>query len=303
MIRVRVIGTLVAAGTALATMTIVGAESTAAGPPDRTERPSDQKACGGKRPRKPGGGKYTCSFEDDFTGSKLDKAKWVVQDTALTGVPAGTWGCYVKGANTIAVADGKANLTAYRTPDPFTCKSPHGNFPARYKVATVTTRGKFAQTYGRFAFRAKMPAVERAGVHSALWLYPEDLTYGGWPKSGEIDVAEWWGEHPANVYPSVHYAGEKIPKSTGLNCPVSSASTSYHRYAVDWSPTTMRFFYDGKLCWKHAWTPRAPLSGSQPFDKPFNLVLTQLLYGVEDAAATGAPSTATLKVDWVRVWR
>jgi beta-glucanase (GH16 family) len=203
----------------------------------------------------------------------------------------------------IAVADGTANLTAFRTAEPFTCKNPYGGFQAQYKVATVTTRGKFAQAYTRFEFRAQMPAVERAGVHSALWLYPEAHTYGGWPNSGEIDVAEWWGEHPANVYPSVHYAGETIPQSTGLNCPVSGASSTYHRYAVDWSPSTMRFYYDGQLCWEHAWTPNAPLTGSQPFDKPFNVVLTQLLYGVWDAVATGVPNAATLKVDWVRVWR
>lgn len=296
MIGARIIATLVTASAALATMTIVGAEPTAARPPAK-------ESCGGERPMKPGGGKYTCSFEDDFTGSTIDSTKWMAQDTALSGFPAGSNGCYVNDASTIAVADGTINLTASRPAEPFTCKSPYGDFQAEYKASTVTTRGKFAQAYGRFEFRAQMPPVEREGVHSALWLYPEENTYGGWPNSGEVDVAEWWGEHPDNVYPSVHYAGENIALSTGLNCPVASASTSYHRYAVDWSPTTMRFYYDGQLCFEHAWTPDAPLTGSQPFDKPFNVVLTQLLYGTWDAVATGVPNAATLKVDWVRVWR
>lgn len=296
MIRARIIGTLVAASAALATMTIVGAEPTAAGPP---VRPS----CGGERPVKPGGGKYTCSFEDDFTGSRLDATKWMVQDTALSGFPAGGNGCYVNDASTIGVANGTVNLTAYRTAEPFTCKSPYGDYESQFKVATVASWGRFAQAYGRFEFRAQMPAVQRDGVHTALWLYPQENTYGGWPNSGEIDVAEWWGKHPANVYPSVHYAGENVSLSTGYNCPVPGVSSAYHRYAVDWSPTKMRFYYDGQLCFEHAWTPDAPLTGSQPFDKPFYVVLTQLLYGVWDAAATGDPNSATLKVDWVRVWR
>lgn len=296
MIRARIIGTLVAASAALATMTIVGTEPSAAGPPNRL-------SCGGERPAKPGGGRYTCSFEDDFTGSRIDTTKWMVQDTSLSGFPAGTNGCYVNDASTLEVENGTVRLTASRTAAPFTCKSPYGDYKAEYKASTVTTRGKFAQAYGRFEFRAKMPAVARKGVHSALWLYPQDHTYGGWPNSGEVDVAEWWGEHPDNVYPSVHYAGENVSQSTGFNCPVPAASATYHRYAVDWSPTTMRFYYDGQLCFEHAWTPAGPLSGSQPFDKPFNVVLTQLLYGVWDAAATGVPTAATLKVDWVRVWR
>lgn len=296
MFRARLLSVLAAASAVLVTTAVVGVEPTSAGP---TVRPS----CGGERPAKPGGGRYTCSFEDNFDGTRLDTTKWLAQDTSLSGFPAGNYGCYVNDASTIAVANGTANLTAYRTAEPFTCESPYGDFQAQYKAATVASRGKFAQTYGRFEFRAQMPSVQRAGVHSALWLYPQDNTYGGWPNSGEIDVAEWWGDHPDNVYPSVHYAGENTALSTGPNCPVASASTSYHRYAVDWSATRMRFYYDGQLCFEHAWTPSSPLSGSQPFDKPFYLVLTQLLYGAWDAVATGVPNAATLKVDWVRVWR
>jgi hypothetical protein len=60
----------------------------------------------------------------------------------------------------------------------------------------------------------------------------------------------------------------------------------------------MTFSYDGQECFRHSWTPNAPLTGSQPFDQPFNLVMTQT-GGYDRPAGT----TVTLEVDWVRAWR
>ncbi|MFC7505535.1 family 16 glycosylhydrolase [Nocardioides sp. GCM10030258] len=296
MIRARIIGTLVAASAALATMTIVGAEPTAAGPPTRL-------SCGGEKPLKVTGGKYACSFEEDFNGTSLDSTKWMVQDTALSGMPAGTDGCYVNNADHVKVADGVLSLTSRIQPEPFTCKSPYGDFQATKTTSTVASWGKFAQTYGRFDFRAKFPVATAPGVHSALWLYPQDQTYGGWPKSGEIDVAEWFTGDPTTVYPSVHYEGEDQFSSTGFNCPVPGADSGFHRYGVEWTPTVMRFFYDGNLCFSHSWTPEAPLTGSQPFDKPFYLVMTQVFGSGWNLPTASTPTTATMQVDWVRVWR
>ena len=47
---------------------------------------------------------------------------------------------------------------------------------------------------------------------------PQTSVYGGWPNSGEIDVAEWFSVGPDNVYPSVHYQRRGRHDEPGYNC-------------------------------------------------------------------------------------
>lgn len=267
----------------------------------RPEAASRTKPCGGERPARLTGGRYECTFTEDFSGTTLDSTKWLPQQTALTGVPVADGGCYVDSAEHVSVGDGAAHLTARLAPEPFTCASPYGDFTARFTAAALTTAHRFTQTYGRFEVRARFPRSTVSGLHTALWLYPARHTYGAWPRSGEIDVAEWWSARPGYVVPSVHYEGEPAPFSSGV-CRVADPA-QWHRYAVEWTPTVMRFLYDGVECFRHAWRPAAPLVAPQPFDQPFYVVLTQA-YGREwNAPVAGTPPVATLDVDWVRVWR
>jgi beta-glucanase (GH16 family) len=257
--------------------------------------------CGGVRPLRPTGGRYTCTFTDDFSGSAVDTSKWVAQQTSLTGMTTATQDCYVNSPSNISVSDGAVHLSARHEDQPFVCQSPFGSFESHSTVATLASISHFDQTNGRFEFRARFPRTTSAGVHSALWLYPTRLSYGAWPKSGEIDVAEWFSNVYDHVYPSVHYEGEPTPWSTGSNCLVSDP-WSYHQYAVEWTPASMRFLYDGQECFRHAWTPAAPLVAPQPFDKPFYLVLTQVFGEGKNLANSATPTVATTDVDWVRAW-
>lgn len=267
-----------------------------------TPAPAPVDDCG-PRPAKAGGGYWSCTFLDEFDGATLDRSKWLVQETSFSAMTSENADCYVDSADTLKVEGGTLQLTANRLLEPFTCHSPLGDFESTSTASTITTRDRFTQTYGRFAFRAKMP--DTAGIpgpHSALWLYPQDHTYGKWPHSGEIDVAEWFSAAPENVYPSVHYEGETWPESTGFDCPMPTASTDFHTYAVEWTPTVMRFFYDGDLCYSHSWTPSG-LTAPAPFDHPFYLVLTQYWGGQWNAPDERTPASATLTVDWARAWK
>lgn len=254
----------------------------------------------GARPAKRDGGHWECSFHDDFSGTELDTSKWLVQATSFSGMTSGNSDCYLGGDVGIEVGSGVLQLTSERLLTSFTCRSPFGDFTASSTAATVATRDRFAQTYGRFAFRAKFPA-RVDGSHAALWLYPQKHTYGAWPHSGEIDVAEWFGSRPENVYPSAHYTGEVAAHSSGWDCAMPTASTEFHTYVLEWTPTLMRVEYDGKQCWSHVWTPTG-LSAPAPFDKPFYLVLTQA-WGWLWNSPVGDTRSSTLSVDWVRAWR
>ncbi|GAA4084513.1 family 16 glycosylhydrolase [Nocardioides kongjuensis] len=256
-------------------------------------------ACG-PRPQRADGSYLSCSFHDDFDGTTLDRTHWTAQDTSQTGVFTGQGGCYRDNPRTIRVEDGALHLTATIHPRMFLCHSSLASFPTRSEVATVTTASRFTQTYGRFSARMRFSAA--TGGHAAFWLSPEEHAYGKWPLSGEIDVAEWFGNDPTHVYPSVHYVGEGRQESTGRDCPEPGATTGFHTYTVEWTPSVMSFFYDDRFCWSHSWTPtnvRAPA----PFDRPFNLVLAQIWGSGWAARRLSSPTTSTLDVDWVRVWQ
>jgi hypothetical protein len=43
--------------------------------------------------------------------------------------------------------------------------------------------------------------------------------------------------------------------------------------------------------------------GTQPFDQPFNVVVTQAWGGLWNAPTSATPDRVTTTVDWVRVWK
>ena len=259
--------------------------------------------CGGVQPPKEGGGNYVCTFSDDFLGKSLDPTKWVVQTTEGSGFTTADGDCYVDSPGNVRVDLGKAILSSRMEAQPFVCQSPYGNFITNRTAGSALTYGRFAQTYGLFEFRARFPGSTAPGVHSALWMYPIEPTYGPWPASGEIDVVEWFSGAADGVYPSVHYAGENVLLSTGYNCKMATAGSAFHNYAVEWTSTSMRFFYDGALCHEQAWLPTAPLLAPQPFDRPFDLIMTQGFGHGSNAMTDDTSNSATMYVDWVRAWQ
>ena len=257
-------------------------------------------ACG-VRPQKADGSWWECTFVDEFAGDAVDPTKWVAQETSISGMTNGT-ACYVDSPSTLSVTGGALRLSAVKLAESFKCESPFGSFATNRAAAAVTTKGRFSQAYGRFEVRARMAETRAPGAHSAFWLFPDARKYGAWPLSGEIDVAEWYSALPRRVFPSVHYVDGDRNVHTGQDGVVADAS-AYHTYAVEWTPKRMRFYYDGLLTFEHSWTALAPLLGSQPFDQPFNVVLTQAWGGLWNAPTAETPDTVTMVVDWVRVWK
>ncbi len=262
--------------------------------------PKSPAPCGATVP-KPGGGTWQCTFADGFGGKELDRDKWFVQTTAFSGYTTGAADCYVDSPRNVFVRDGALHLIAHREPEPFTCASPGGSFTSQYTAATVLTWQRFTQAYGRFEFRARFPATILPGLHSALWLYPEAHTYGPWPNSGEIDVAEYYTILPTHVFPSLHYGGSTL-LDTGLTCPVLDPG-SFHTYTLEWTPKSMSFIYDGTKCFQRAWAPAKPLVAPQPFDLPFYVVMTQAVGAEWNSPNLLTPFPSGSQVDWVRVWK
>jgi hypothetical protein len=179
-------------------------------------RPKPAPGCGGTAIPKAGGGYWTCTFDDEFTGNALDTSKWAIQTTGASGFTSGTE-CFVNSPNNVAVSNGVLSLTARAEAAPFTCADPGGAFVTRYTSGEVLTYGKFSQAYGRFEISAKFPSTTVKGLQEALWLWPDDpRRYGSWPWSGEIDTGcQWQTAHAAwPQIPGMDYwlnSGQPLP--------------------------------------------------------------------------------------------
>jgi beta-glucanase (GH16 family) len=254
-------------------------------------------SCGAQLPDGAGGYR-TCTFGDDFKGTSLNAANWTPLTTATTGFSvAGE--CYVDDRSHVSVGSGYLTLTATRSSLPQTCM-PWYSTP--YRNGMVTSRDQFAQTYGRFEIRAKVPV--GTGLQPAFWMWPRDMAYGD--RSGEIDVAEWYGVYPDLVVPTLHMhdaLGLDQTKTT-YDCHISAVDKGFHTYAVEWKPISFTFLYDGEPCLTVSnWDPGAPLTAPQPFDQPFFMILQQALGWFPNAVAPSTPFPARFVIDYVRAWQ
>ncbi len=250
--------------------------------------------------KKPDGSLWKCAFVDQFISSELDTRGWTVNRSETSGaMPAEA--CWDHDPKNVSVANGDLNLTVVKEDEPFTCKSPYGDFTTQYSGGSVSTWGKFEQTYGRYEIRAKFPDATVPGIHSALWLTPKSQTYGKWPLSGEIDIAEFYSKYPDRAIPYIHYVRDSKDAVTNTQCKLNPRE--YNNYILEWTPEGILIGYNNRLCAAHRIDPADPLTGSAPFDKPFALVLTQGLgIGQNPFDAETTPLPQTMSIDRVRIW-
>jgi beta-glucanase (GH16 family) len=261
---------------------------------ERTSVVQLPSACGGAAAQV-GNEHLVCTFDDEFAGTALDAAKWQVLSTTSVGFHSG-FECFVDDGRHVRVRGGKLHLALSASQPGNGCR----RLGLPYASGMVLSRGRFAQAYGRFTIRAKLPATP--GVQPALWLYPQRLTYGRWPRSGEIDIAEVFGSAD-QTWPHLHYLGPTGQAHPGRACSVAPNASGFHTYSVDWTPTVFTFRYDAIPCVTiDRWTPAAPLAAPAPFDKPF-FVLLELATGIGgNAPGRTMPIPQTMQVDYVRVW-
>ncbi|OFX32005.1 MAG: glycoside hydrolase [Bacteroidetes bacterium GWF2_42_66] len=176
-------------------------------------------------------------------------------------------------------------------------------FNKKYSSVRLTTKGKGDWKYCKVEVRAKLPSGN--GTWPAIWMLSTDNPYGGWPKSGEIDIVEHVGFNPDTVFSTVHTGkfnhmiGTQVGKKTGL----PTATTAFHVYTTEWNEKEIRSFVDGI----HYFTFRNNGEGFEawPFDQPFHLILNLAIggglggkKGIDDSLFPHS-----MEVDYVRVYK
>ncbi|GAA4878256.1 ricin-type beta-trefoil lectin domain protein [Kitasatospora terrestris] len=238
------------------------------------------------------------TWNDDFdgpAGAAADPSKWTME-TGGSGNGNHELQYYTPGAQNAAL-DGQGHLviTAKRSSGGLSCW--YGT--CQYTSARLNTAQTFSQAYGHFESRIKIPRGQ--GIWPAFWMLGNDLGSVGWPNSGEIDIMENIGREPGTVHGTIH--GPGYSGAGGIGAPYSlpagqSFADAFHTFAVDWSPTAIKWSVDGNVYQTR--TP-ADLGGNRwVFDHPFFVILNLAVGGDWPGSPDGSSTyPQTMVVDYV----
>lgn len=227
-------------------------------------------------PRKLG---YKLTFADEFKATRLDPQKWIDSYPGGVRTHSNNEQQYYA-PDGYEVHDGFLRLKAERRS--------MGGMP--YTSGIVTTYGKFAQKYGWFEIRMKMPAGK--GMWPAFWLLPDDRS---WPP--EIDVLEILGHEPQKVYMTNHYknaSGAHEGKGDSFTATGPDFAAAYHTFALEWKPNELLWYVDGVE--RYHTTENVP---SVPMYLLANLAVGGDWPGNPDSAT---PFPGNMDIDYIRVY-
>lgn len=226
----------------------------------------------------------TLIFEDLFSGSSIDSAKWL--DTSGFGNPGGAANpselqAYISGA--VTVTGGNLVLTVSDVSGaPVSGKD--------YTSGLVRSKTKFDTTYGRIEVRAKLTAGQ--GFWPAIWMLPTDDT-GGTYYLPEIDIMEAYSTMDT-MHMTYHYDNGGLT-SSGSTYSTDLADGSFHTFRVDWSPTVIRWYLDGSI--RKSFETSAFIS-----DVPMYILINLAVGGGAGDPDETTPFPSTMLIDYVKVW-
>ena len=267
-------------------------------------------------------------WSDEFDGADIDGRFW--------SVVGDCWGggneerqCYTGAVTNSHVEDGKLVITARKErasgpawPEHLRGEVPNPDAQAtkRFTSAKLQTKGKLALAYGKIEVRAKLP--QGQGVWPAIWMLPEEDSYGTWAASGEIDIleavnlgvecdtCEEGGEN--TILGTLHFGGE-WPDNKLASTEVSKLEVldGFHTFGVIWEPGRFRWTLNGEVYAEKVasdWSTTGSEAANAPFDQPFYLILNLAIGGnlPEGRALKGVSGKdfpKRFEVDWVRIWQ
>ena len=230
-------------------------------------------------------------WSDEFNTDGLpDSKKWNYETTGCKANPNQELQNYTaKDTNTARVRNGNLIIEAR--------KGTSGS--CNYSSARLNTQFKGDWLYGRMEIRAKIPT--GIGMWPAIWMMPSDNFYGGWPKSGEIDIMENVGYDPDRIFHTIHATNS----NAGANELVNQPYNVFHVYALEWDSVHMDFFVDSVK----KFTYNNPNSNSSywPFDKRFFIILNVAVGGTWGGQGNEIVDNSIfpqrMYIDYVRVYQ
>ena len=230
---------------------------------------------------------YTLVWSDEFNAASLNTTNWNVEVTST--VYNNELEAYT--ANNVAVANGTLILTAQK-------QSSGGQ---SYTSGRINSQNKKYFVYGKIEASIKMPLGQ--GFWPAFWLLPQVDS----SMYTELDIMEAIGQYPGQ-FTGTCYPGGDVNAPPGwqgtYTFPTgSNFYSAFHTYGVQWTPSTMAFYVDGKYYFNCTKANTDPTIWS--FDNDQMFIIFNLAVGGNDP---GSPSSSTpfpskMYVDWVRVYQ
>lgn len=227
-------------------------------------------------------------WEEDFDGKKLDEKVWNFE--LGTGCPHNCgWGNNERQTYTDQnhkVKNGKLTITIKKDGD-------------KYTSTRITTAGKQEFKYGYMECRAKLPTGQ--GIWPAFWMLGSNIREVGWPLAGEIDIMEYVGKEPGQLYTTLHTKAGSGANATGKKSPAEGIEDGWHKYGADWSAEKIDFYFDDKLVYTFA--PEDKSTEVYPFTQPFYFILNVAVGGnFGGPAVDDSIFPQEYIVDYVRVY-
>jgi len=224
-------------------------------------------------------------WSDEFNTDGLpDPAKWGYD------LGAGGWGnaeaeYYTNRKENASISNGTLKITAQKE-----------NYSgSAYTSARILTKDKYAFTFGKVEVKAKVPT--GVGTWPAIWMLGSNISSVSWPACGEIDIMEHIGRDQNKIYGTLHYTGHSGGNANGSTKVISNASTEFHIYTLEWAPNVIKIAVDNQV-YHNVFN-----SSDLPFNRDFFIIMNLAMGGNFAGPIDPAFTSATMEVDYIRVYR
>jgi beta-glucanase (GH16 family) len=208
-------------------------------------------------------------FADDFTGHRLNPAKW----RTYWGQPGGDPGGFFSPRH-ISVSNGMLVISGYRD----------RTLGGRWATGGVSSSPGLIQTYGKYEVRFRLdPGV---GVGHALLLAAAN---GQWPP--ELDFSEDDASNRVRTLTTLHYA----PHDSKISRLLTVNLTQWHTLGVQWTPGRLVYTIDGRD-WATVASTHVP---SIPMVMDIQTQTWPCGHSWAQCPNASTPSVVRIYVDWV----
>ena len=213
-------------------------------------------------------------WQEEFSDPKLNTDKWAFQlgNGAEYGIAG--WGnnelqFYTDSSDNFELSDGMLKII------PLYNKDSSKTFTS---VKLVTKDLVNFTSPGVLEVKFKIPKGQ--GLWPAIWMMPEKNRFGGWPKSGEIDLMEARGSNTNEVLSTLHFFqnGHRLLGSEYKVSNENNFNQNFHIITLIWGIDKISFYINNQfLVYEGSLTKL--LGAKYPFNESFYLILNTAIGG------------------------
>jgi len=241
-------------------------------------------------------------WEDEFLGDDLNNTKWDFQ----IGNGVNGWGnnelqFYTSSKNNYELSEGLLKIVPLHNPF----------LEQPYTSSKLVTKNKFSfKSPGIISVKFKVP--QGQGLWPAIWMMPVDDIFGGWPRSGEIDLMEARGSNTQQVFSTIHYFqnGHKFQGGQHNESLATNFNKEFHNIDLVWNKEKISFYIDKKYLVFET-SLNNTMGELYPFNEDFYLILNVAIGGnfvqepvpSEICSPSACDDSQKLIIDYVRYYK